>query len=248
MNKANNSVPFFAIERYGARMENIKKRFSIGAVKRAALMKKRAALMKKRDEWEATNGDEARKAVSAVLSKFWISARVMKGYKCDSVKRAMAADIESVIAALASENIRAVSKFAAKVSSGEASVLEGVVIGGEKFNVAIKIGNTFTTFAAWLLKRGYACEEAERIANPHSENATVKAAARLVLMLEEIGKSVKVWGEIRDAVEAEREKAKKAKAKAMRNEAKKMAKSSDPVIRANAELVKTEAEKVEKAA
>ena len=71
---------------------------------------------------------------------------------------------------------------------------------------------------------------------------------KIDLMLEEIGKPVKVWGEIRDAVEAEREKAKKAKAKAMRNEAKKMAKSSDPIIRANAELVKTEAEKVEKAA
>ena len=248
MNKANYSVPFFASERYEKRMENIKKRFAFGAVKRAALMRKRAALIAKRDEWDAANGDEARKAVSAVLSKFWISARVMNGYKCDNVKRAMTADIESVVAALAAENIRAVSKFAAKVSSGEASVLEGVVIGGEKFNVAIKIGNTFTTFAAWLLKRGYACEEAERIANPHSENATVKAAARLVLMLEEIGKAVKVWGEIRDAVEAEREKAKKAKAKAMRNEAKKMAKSSDPVIRANAELVKVEAEKVEKAA
>ena len=248
MNKANNNVPFFAVERYVKRMENIKKRFPFGAVKRAALMKKRAALMKKRDEWEAAHGDEARKAVSAVLSKFWISARVMKGYKCDNVKLAMTTDIESVIAALASENVRAVSKFAAKVSSGEASVLGGVVIGGEKFNIAIKIGNTFTTLAAWLLKRGYACEEAERIANPHSENATVKAAARLVLMLEELGKSVKVWGEIRDAVEAEREKANKAKAKAMRNEAKKMAKSSDPIVRANAELVKVEAEKVEKAA
>ena len=248
MNKANNNFPFFAVERYGARMENIKKRFSFGAAKRAALTKKRAALIAKRDEWDAENGDNARKAVSAVMSKFWISARVMKGYKCDNVKRAMSADIEIVIAALAAENVRAVSKFAAKVSSGEASILEGVVIGGEKFNVAIKIGNTFTTFAAWLLKRGYACEEAERIANPHSENATVKAAARLVLMLEELGKSVKVWGEIRDAVEVEREKAKKAQAKAMRNEAKKMAKSSDPVIRANAELVKTEAEKVEKAA
>ena len=248
MNKANNNVPFFAIARYEARMENIRKRFSFGAVKRAALTKKRAALIAKRDEWDAANGDNARKAVSAVLSKFWISARVMKGYKCDSVKRAMAADIESVIAALASENIRAVSKFAAKVSSGEASVLEGVVIGGEKFNVAIKIGNTFTTFAAWLLKRGYACEEAERIANPHNENATLKAAARLVLMLEELGKNVKVWGDIRDAVEAEREKARKDKARAMRNEAKKMAMSSDPIIRANAELVKAEAEKVEKAA
>lgn len=248
MKKANNNIPFFAVARYDERMANIKKRFAFGAVKRAALTKKRAALIAKRDEWDATNGDEARKAVSAVLSKFWISARVMKGYKCDNVKRAMAADIESVIAALASENVRAVSKFAAKVSSGEASVLEGVVIGGEKFNVAIKIGNTFTTFAAWLLKRGYACEEAERIANPHSENATAKAAARLVLMLEEIGKAVKVWGEIRDAVEAEREKAKKAKAKAMRSEAKKMEKSSDPVIRANAGLVKIEAEKVEKAA
>ena len=248
MNKANNNVPFFAVERYEKRMENIKKRFAFGAMKRAALSKKRAALIAKRDEWDAANGEEARKAVSAVLSKFWISARIMKGYKCDNVKRAMAADIESVIAALSSENVRAVSKFAAKVSSGEASVLEGVVIGGEKFNVAIKIGNTFTTFAAWLLKRGFACEEAERIANPHSENAVAKAAARLVLMLEEMGKSVKVWGEIRDAVEAEREKAKKAKAKAMRNEAKKMAKSSDLIIRANAELVKTEAEKVEKAA
>ena len=248
MKKAKYSVPFFAASRYEERMENIKKRFSFGAVKRAALTRKRAALIAKRDEWDATNGDEARKAVSAVLNKFWISARAMKGYKCDSVKRAMAADIESVIAALASENIRAVSKFAAKVSSGEASVLECVVIGGEKFNVAIKIGNTSTTFAAWLIKRGYACEEAERIANPHSESATAKAAARLVLMLEEAGKSVKGWGEIRDAVEAEREKAKKAKAKAMRNDAKKMAKSSDPVIRANAELVKTEAEKVEKAA
>ena len=248
MNKANNNVPFFAVERYEARMENIKKRFSFGAVKRAALTKKRSALIAKRDEWDATNGDEARKAVSAVLSRFWISARVMKGYKCDSVKRAMTADLESVVAALAAENIRAVSKFAVKVSSGEASIMEGVVIGGEKYNVAIKIGNTFTTFASWLLKRGYACEEAERIANPHSENATVKAAARLVLMLEEMGKAVKVWGEIRDAVEAEREKAKKAKAKAMRNEAKNMAKSSDPIIRANAELVKTEAEKIEKAA
>ena len=248
MNKANNNVPFFAIARYEARMENIKKRFAFGAVKRASLTKKRATLIAKRDDWDATNGDEARKAVSAVLSKFWISARLMKGYKCDNVKRAMTADLESVIAALAAENVRAVSKFAAKVSSGEASIMEGVVIGGEKYNVAIKIGNTFTTFAAWLLKRGYACEEAERIANPHSENATVKAAARLVLMLEEMGKYVKVWGEIRDAVEAEREKAKKAKAKAMRNEAKKMEKSSDPIIRANAELVKVEAEKVEKAA
>ena len=248
MNKANYSVPFFAAARYEERMGNIKKRFSFGAVKRASLMKKRAALIAKRDEWEATNGDAARKAVSAVLSKFWISARVMKGYKCDNVKRAMAADLEHIIAALASENVRAVSKFASKVSSGEASVLEGVVIGGEKFSVAMKIGNTFTTFASWLIKRGYACEEAERIANPHTENATVKAAARLVLMLEEMGKSVKVWGEIRDAVEAEREKAKKAKAKAMRDEAKNMAKSSDPVIRANAELVKMEAEKVEKAA
>ena len=248
MKKAKYSVPFFAVERYDERMENIKKRFAFGAVKRAALTKKRAALIAKRDEWDATNGDEARKAVSAVLSKFWISARVMKGYKCDNVKRAMAADIESVIAALAAENIRAVSKFAAKVSSGEAPVLEGVVIGGEKFNVAIKIGNTFTTFAAWLLKRGYSCEEAIALANPHSETRTAKAAARLVLMLEEMGKSVKVWGEIRDAVEAEREKAKKAKAKAMRNEAKEMEKSSDPIIRANAELVKTEAERVEKAA
>ena len=248
MKKANNNVPFFAVARYEERMGNIKKRFSFGAVKRATILKRRAALIAKRDEWDATNGDEARKAVSAVLSKFWISARVMRGYKCDNVKRAMAADVGSVIAALAAENVRAVSKFAAKVASGEASVMEGVVIGGEKFNVAIKIGNTFTTFAAWLLKRGYACEEAERIANPHSENATVKAAARLVLMLEEMGKVVKVWGEIRDAVEAEREKAKKAEAKAMRNEAKKMEKSSDPVIRANAELVKVEAEKVEKAA
>lgn len=248
MKKANNNVPFFAIARYDSRMENIRNRFSFGALKRAALTKKRAALIAKRDEWEAAHGDEARKAVSAVLSKFWISVHAMKGYKCDSVKRAMTADIESVIAALASENVRAVSKFASKVSSGEASIMEGVIIGGEKFNVAIKIGNTFTTFASWLLKRGYACEEAERIANPHSENATVKAAARLVLMLEEMGKAVKVWGEIRDAVEAEREKAKKAKAKSMRNEAKKMEKSSDPVIRANAELVKIEAEKVEKAA
>lgn len=248
MNKSNYSVPFFASARYEERMGNIKKRFSFGAVKRAALTKKRAALTKKHDEWEAAHGDESRKAVSAVLSKFWISARIMKGYKCDNVKRAMTANLESVIAALAAENVRAVSKFAAKVSSGEASVLEGVVIGGEKFNVAIKIGNTFTTFASWLLKRGYACEEAERIANPHSENATAKAAARLVLMLEKMGKAVKVWGEIRDAVEAERKNAQKAKAKALRNEAKNMAKSSDPVIRANAELVKVEAEKVEKAA
>ena len=248
MKKANNNIPFFAVARYDERMENIKKRFSFGTLKLAVLAKRRAALIAKRDEWDAANGDEARKAVSAVLSKFWISARVMKGYKCDNVKRAMTANLESVIASLASENVRAVSKFAAKVSSGEASVLEGVVIGGEKFNVAIKIGNTFTTFAAWLLKRGYACEEAERIANYHSEKATVRAAARLVLMLEEMGKAVKVWGEIRDAVEAEREKAKKAKAKAMRSEAKNMAKSSDPIIRANAELVKAEAEKVEKAA